>query len=369
MNRVWVDFEQKGPAGRQAPSGSGTTAVRSWEPLATGAPRARVDTGFSWQYLDLVDPAGDGLVLIWAHALPFVPGTVAAERDGRPLDPAASPSLCVAVYQGGRCTFYALQALDPRDVRGDTWAGSRFSGVPGAMHIELDLEVPGGERLTGCIHTEGSPVQLAGRGGSPHRWAPLAIGSGRAELRCGALRVDLDGRAYHDTNSSTAGLTSLGIRRWIWGRVPHPHGESVHYLLESNDPLEPTQHHLLDIDRSGRVEARRVPATWGPDRRGAWGLSAPRELRVDGRRVEHVRALEDGPFYQRWQLRAEDPSGVMRAGVGEVVDVTRMDRAPFGPLVGMAVHRPSGSSSPFVPLFCGPSRGRFVRLLRHWTGR
>jgi hypothetical protein len=369
MNRVWVGFEQNAPAGSAHGSRPATTATRSWDPLDTGTPVARADTGFSWQYLDLVDAAGDGLVLIWAHALPFVPGAVAAERSGCPLDPATSPSVCLAIYQGGRCTFYALQALESRDVSGERWAGSRITGVPGAMKIELDLEVPGGERLTGRIETAGAPIQLAGRGASPHRWAPLAIGSGHAELRCGAMRIHLIGRAYHDTNTSSAGLASLGIRRWIWGRVPHPEGESVHYLLESTDPLEPTQHHLLDIDRRGRVEARRVPAVWGPDRRGAWGLSAPRELQVDGRRIEHVRALEDGPFYQRWQIRAEDPSGVTRAGVGEVVDVTRMDRGPLRPLVGMAVHRPSGSSSPFVPLFCGPARGRFVRLLRHWAGR
>ena len=61
---------------------------------------------FSWWYVDLIDESGNGLVLIWGFALPFLaPGDDAIAMQ--------HPFLNVAVYEGGVTTCYHLEELAP----------------------------------------------------------------------------------------------------------------------------------------------------------------------------------------------------------------------------------------------------------------
>lgn len=338
-----------------------------WSPLGIGGSPPPSPSGFSWDYLDLLDGEGSGVVLIWAKGLPFVPGTVGAGRAGRPIAPDSEPSVSLSVYERGRCTAWSLHVLDPAEVHGARFGSTEFRGTPGAMDVRVDLPIPGGPRLVGRIVTEGRPVRLAPRGDAVHRWAPQALGHGRASLSCGPWSLDLEGRAYHDRNASAVGLEALGIARWFWGRIPHAGGDRIHYVLEPRIAEHGLQGFTVDVTLDGHAEVREVDVRTGPERRGRWGVRAPAWLELDGVRVEHVHALEDGPYYQRWAIRGAGPEGT-HAGVGEVVAVDRMDRGPTAPLTRMAVHRPRGAS-PFLPLFCGPTSGRLARLVRAWSGR
>ncbi len=352
----------------------------SWAPLALGGLPPASANGFAWGYVDLLDAGGSGVVVIWAHGMPFTPGILSRERAGRPVRAHDAPSLCIAAYENGNQVFYLL-----RDLSGELAAGTplpmaetrsaSFGGVvlerqPGSLTLTFDVPIPGTGPLQGTVHIDGCAIDLPAAGPAQHRWAPQMIGKGRADLACGDWRFTMTGRGYHDRNSSALGLSELGIRRWIWGRTPHADGETVHYLLEpvfseSSPPLE--QNHVLQIDWSGAVEHRFVAVEREPDTRGTWGLRAPRALRAGDLRIEHLHALEDGPYYQRWLTRVTGADGVARDGVGEVVDVDRIDRGPYMPLVRMALDGPSPSM--WVPLFAGPHADRFRRLVRYWLGR
>ena len=67
--------------------------------------------GFGWWYADIVDADGNGVVVIAAEGLPFLPGIASSARAGRPVLPTSRPSLLVAVYEQGICTFYGLREL------------------------------------------------------------------------------------------------------------------------------------------------------------------------------------------------------------------------------------------------------------------
>jgi len=129
--------------------------------------------GFSWRYLDLVDDQGDGLVLIWGWGLPFLCPPVTAP-------PADHPSINVAVYRGGRCIFYHLEALDPGRVSrcpggwcfGDNVLQSRRTADAWAVDAQLDLPVAGSTaRARGTIRLRGPPCTASTleRGPTPGR--------------------------------------------------------------------------------------------------------------------------------------------------------------------------------------------------------
>ena len=72
-----------------------------------------VPGGFLWWYVDLVDDHGDGLVLIASFGLPFLPGLLDAARRGAPLAPRERPALSLALYRGGKTSFYVLDVPAP----------------------------------------------------------------------------------------------------------------------------------------------------------------------------------------------------------------------------------------------------------------
>lgn len=345
----------------------------------------RAPGGFAWWYADLVDPRGDGLVLIWSWGLPFLPGYAGASRRGAPQLPAERPSVNLAAYSRGVPTVYLLQEYaageaswpDPRTQR---IGGCRFTRTGGGgrctLHAELDCPVPGSaERLTGSVRIEGvariSPAD-GSAGDAAHVWTPLTgPAEGTATLRVGGREVArVAGRAYHDRNGGSVPLHELGIERWMWGRFPLPDREVVYYLLWPRGGAAPECLGVV-VHADGRTEETAgLEVELGRERTSLAGLRWPERvgLRAGGAswlEVRH-RALADvGPFYLRLLSEGTAPGGASALGWGELCVPDRVDLPLHRPFVRMRVHRVGAGNSLWLPLFTGPRRGRVGRLLRH----
>jgi hypothetical protein len=336
---------------------------------------------FSWWYVDTVDASGNGLVCIWSWGLPFLPGYGAAAREGRAPTPRSRPSLNVATYERGRCTFYLLQELRPDEAAHQgagtpeqswTFGRSRFAstlhGGRRTVGIDLDVPVPGSHaRVRGEVHLEGVAPELPPCGEATHLWTPLCMPArAHASLAAddGSWRFTLQGRGYHDRNQSLVPLHALGIRAWTWGRVAQPDAELVHYLVQP-ESMGPSTTFVLRVGADGRVEATpgasvvehaRARHPYGPRwapavevRNGPHGTAA---LRADA-------PVDAGPFYLRVPLRDPATGGT---GWGEHVVPGAVDIGWQRPFVRMRVHGPDADSV-WLPLFSGPRNGRIARLL------
>ncbi|MCA9492057.1 MAG: hypothetical protein KC621_19125, partial [Myxococcales bacterium] len=113
----------------------------------TDPTRAEAKGGFTWWYADLVDARGDGLVVIVALGLPFLPGYASAAREGRAPAAVERPSVCVAHVQGGRLAFWALHETDPARV---VWEPTRALLGDNALRVGVD----GGASLRAALGGE-----------------------------------------------------------------------------------------------------------------------------------------------------------------------------------------------------------------------
>lgn len=362
--------------------------------------------GFAWWYADIIDPAGDGLVLIWAYGLPFLPGYAASARRGDAPQARSRPSINLVTYRRGKPDFYLLQeyaavaASAERRVRSaDPEAGSaggvvlrfgrsRFSSwaESGRRRVEaqLDCAVPGSKhRLSGTISLDG----VARAGGSAaadhedgemsrmHEWTPLTgPAAGRAALRHGSREINIAGRGYHDRNGGAAALHELGIGRWIWARFPLDGREAILYLLWPESGGDPACI-LTQISSDGRTNTdERITIALADERRGWIGPRLPHRITVrrSGQLWGELRVTsvaDRGPFYLRFQARIELPSGESALGWGELCEPHRVDLPLQRPLVRMRVHHDTGSNSVWLPLFSGPRQGRIRRLLGCFAAR
>jgi len=335
--------------------------------------------GFLWWYLDLTDERGDGLVLIWSYSLPFLPGIASEARAGRPPIPADNPSVNVVIYQDGRPDFYLLQTVDPATVRweGDRWEMGGLTAQVTTdeklnLSIALDCAVPGSNnRLTGTISLTGHARKGGGDGeeNPEHEWTPLAVvAQATASLSCGSQQWNIQGRAYFDRNLGQRPMHTLGIDRWWWFRLALPDRELIGYHLIPSDRSEETRSICLTIAADGTTtmveNARFVMANW---QRSLLGPAWPHTLTLtppgnDPVVIHFANLVDNGPFYQRFQIEAR-VDGVLVRGFAEHVLPDRIDRAWSRPLVKMAVHRHDGGNSMWLPLFTGPRAGRISRLL------
>lgn len=343
--------------------------------------------GFAWWYADMVDRDGNGLVLIWAFGLPFLPGYADAARRGQPQRPAQRPSLNLATYREGELDFYLLKEFAADEVTwsedGEAWTFgdnrlvSRIEGGRRLMRATLSTDVPGSaERLEGTITIEGTPRrsfdgETASEGLPEHDWSPLTVlAEGRADLRFpDGTSWRCRGRAYHDRNGGGVALHDVGIDHWIWGRAPLEDRELIYYLLWPSPDDEPVSLGL-EIDHDGHTVAHRdLGITRLDSSRNIGGLRWWRELElsVDEQawlNVSHEWTVDSGPFYMRYLTRAAAPDGETATGVGELCEPARIDLGRHRPLVKMRVHRSVGRNSMWLPLFSGPREGRVSRLLR-----
>lgn len=340
--------------------------------------RALLDAsgGFAWWYIDLLDPQLSGCVLIWSFGLPFLPGRETAARRGQGRTPRIDPSLNVAVYREGRTQVYLLQRYEEggadwehgsERVRiGRSVLESRLVGDRREASCELDVDLPGGRVLTGTVRIDGPVCRVPqGLPSDPrHQWTPLCTATeGSIDLHLdGAPMLQTRGRGYHDRNGSTDSLATLGIRDWLWGRSPCGDQERIWYLLWPEDGGEPVAWGL-EVDADGSVTVReRLGVGQAAPRAATFGMPWHRRLTLtlNGQpwlEVEHHTLVDDGFFYLRWLTRTRGPHGEEGHGVAEGIRPDRVDRGWNRWLVNMAVHKVTGTNSPFLPLFAGVRGG------------
>ena len=371
--------------------------------------------GFCWWYGDVVDGNGNGVVVIGAFALPFL------ERRNRPTEPERRPSLNVAVYEKGVCTFYGLLELDrphenqlandalqascawhhadPAAGRGERWSfGSNTLGFDvdkdgvGTFFADLDVALPVGTlrgrvEVSGPVrhedehkfHTLGTPPRIDG---VAHDWSPqLGPSRGQAHLAIDGRELVIDGSGYHDRNGALLPLWEQGIGWWLWGRADVDTGDGgresrIVYALwpRGDDPVAALG---VVVGADGASRTVDVDLDVWPLHRTWLGMGEVRRFTVRERSSgapflvgEVADRVDDGPFYLRHTLRA----GIAAASVDvrgflEVVDVDRIDRPWQRPFVRMRVTPAEAkASSLWHPLFAGPREGRVGRQLRWLVG-
>ena len=354
--------------------------------------------GFTWFYVDLVDEKGRAATLIWSWGLPFLPGYAKAARIGGPQLPIERPSVNLVVYEGGRESFYLLSEFPPEQCSwgedGRSWSlgDCSFSWIdtPGAagaapvrtLTANLDLALPTGGRATGKFwlsgalrrdspHVEDARVGCDGSEdpARTHLWSPMvAAGYGGLELNTPTGTRRIEGRGYHDRNSSALPLQSLGIQSWWWGRVALPGRDLIFYRLTPSASGTAPRDLVVEIAEDGTCRVQEgAGLQMGRERRNIWGLRWPSSATFsdpDGRpvRVEVGAVLDNGPFYQRYLLhgRCGADEGY---GIGENLVPGRVDTDLLRPLVRMRVHRTAGPNSMWLPLFSGDTKGRLRNLI------
>jgi len=349
-------------------------------------PAALLDAqgGFAWWYVDIVDPDGNGAVVIWSFGLPFLPGYTSAARRGQAPPARALPSLNVVLYRAGKPWFYLLQTYDPRLCEagpGDThwrFADTRIThqrdGNASALLIELDCPIPrSNDRLVGTVALRAArrvpSASEVTASADLHHWSPqLAGGIGEADVRAGTEHFSCRGSAYHDRNGSPHHIDGLGIRDWFWGRVRTHDRTHILYWLRANDPATSDRVIGVEIDDDGatRTFAPRVVATSrGRDRYGV-GYPCTLVATRDGApwmEIARERTVDRGPFYLRQLATFTLIGGASHRGWTEVVVPGRVDLARHRALVRMRVHSLTARNSWWLPLFSGPQRGRWSRLV------
>lgn len=339
------------------------------DPVLAGAVES--GGGFAWWYADLLDHQGNGLVLIPAWGLPFLPGYASSARDGTPQVAESRPSVALSVYEAGRCAYYVLQELEADEATRDghvlSFGDSTFHFANGSLDASIDIEAPGG-RLTGEIAVRGVPRKAVV--GSPmhhdtHEWCPMSgPARGTWELAAGSRAFRGEGSGYLDRNAGLADLESLGVARWHWARVVLQDRLRIAYVLF--DAQGESNAAIVDVYNDGTTEAHAATLRGTPRRRNVWGLSWWPELHLDsGRRTMTIRVdhrPDDGPFYQRTLCSVDTEVGSGR-GVGETCESARIDVGWQRPLVSMCVQHTNGANSMWLPLFAGPRDGRIARLL------
>ena len=370
--------------------------------------------GFCWWYGDVVDGDGNGVVVIGAFALPFL------EHRERKTVPQTRPTVNVAVYERGVCTFYGLLDLarphettlangalqeacawlpaDPARGQGERWIfGESTLGFDvddagrGTFFADLDVTLPVGA-LRGRLTVEGPARRDDGHGlhtlGTPaladgiaHDWSPqLGPSRGEARLVLDGRELVLQGTGYHDRNGALLPIWEQGIGWWLWGRaeVDTDVGRELR-IVYAIWPRDDGPMAALGMVVSATGESRTVEldvdvgalhATWlgmGEVRRFVATETVSKAPFLVG---EIDRRVDDGPFYLRHTLRAgvTTASATVR-GFLEVVDVDRVDRRWQRPFVRMRVSTTAASSSSlWHPLFAGSRAGRVGRQLRWLLG-
>ncbi|MBL9027278.1 MAG: hypothetical protein JNL21_34105 [Myxococcales bacterium] len=324
-------------------------------------------SGFSWWYADICGEAGEGLVLIWARNLPFVPSAAPGEL-----------SVALAVYKDGRERFYALQTAPgdaARAAPGSLEIGrSAFEVRQGprgvSLRADLDIDVAGVGRVRGAVEVAGASARLPdGQHGSLD-WAPITLAArGRAELTWSDGALAISGRAYFDGNASETPLDELGIRDWRWGRIALPRRDLVYFVLSPEEGVE-DRTTVLEVDETGAGVPLAMTHAFDDGMPGWFGLRRASSLVLRGDAgeltVDFTHQVEDGPFYQRYVVEAVTSDGERGRGVAERVVPGRLRQSWHRPLVNMRVDRLGRKASMWLPLFAGASSGRVRRLVTSW---
>lgn len=328
--------------------------------------RLSVPGAFDWWYLDLLDGAGNGAVVIGSFGLPMIPLSL---PDRRATPPHALPALALSVYEAGRPAHWVFRTFRPDEA---SWDGERrrfgdheltLSLADGRARFEATLRGRSARAaFEGTIAAEG-PLRRAAPGeptAADHEWCLLSAGAaGSVDLRVEGRPLRFEGTAYLDRNAGVAPLSDLGVTRWSWARLSFRAGTLVWYETpeESRVWWSAADGEVSAVPGAPRAVGRRL---------GRYLLRHPAAMSVPtpGRALEvaldHV--VEDGPFYRRFAVRAADPDLGEGVGYAEWAAQGAMDRSPLLPLVRMAVDAGEGSSM-WLPLLSGPPASRWRRFL------
>ncbi len=337
------------------------------------APKALITPGgFLWWYLDIIDQEGNGLVLIWSFGLPFLPNYANSARKGIAPAPKSRPSLVLSIYQNFQQECYLFQEYEEADAswESNSWTFDRtsISSTSKTLNISLHMSIPNTDLvITGDIAVEGTSRSNGSRlHDTPHEWVPLLMpAKGQFHLQAGALKYTGTGRAYHDHNSSLVPLHDLNIERWWWGRIALPDREWIWYSLLPKDH-SPRIDISISVTDAGETEIHDVAATdLQKLSKSIFGLSAPKSFHIETPWKERVlvnvcSTIDDGPFYQRYMITTNTTIG-SGFGYAEQVVPDCVDNNWIRPLVQMRVANPQRNSF-WLPLFCGPQKGRWGRL-------
>ena len=336
--------------------------------------------GFVWWYLDLRDKAGNGLVLIWAFGLPFLPHYASQARKGNGRKPIDRPSLNISIYTEGSLDFYLLQEYAPEDCDSTVhqWrfgrSHIRFEQVfqKGILSVELNCPIPNTrDCLTGTIHFEG-PLRhgTIGQSDPTHQWTPIIVAAeGEAHLSCGHSQYHIQGRGYHDRNAGTQPLHALDIDTWWWGRLAFPRHELIFYALFPKSTAPPL-YLAIQVDSQGQTSRLTNPqVTFSAYRRSLYGMRWAQNISIEADQTSTIEIqlkhkIEDGPFYQRFMCDAHDADGDSFGFVEQIIP-DKVDLDWMRPFVKMRVHHLEHPNSIWLPLFTGPRQDR-IRRLFHW---
>lgn len=332
--------------------------------------------GFLWWYVDIIDEYGNGLVLIWSFGLPFLPNYAKKSRNNNPQSPQERPSLVISIYKNFKLDCYLFQEYQPKEVfwNETEWrfGASHFQQNDDRLSISLALPIPkttltlkGNISIIGTRRTSGNlPSE------TNHEWVPILMpATADVQLHCGEESYNFSGRAYHDHNSSLEPLHDLNIQSWWWGRIALPQKEFIWYSLQPNDQRPPINI-SISISDQGDVEIYdKGDCICQQYKKSIFGLSSPSSFVLDTPWKEkitvHTKSLvDDGPFYQRYIIHSQTQEG-SGFGIAEQVVPDLVDGDWMRPLVQMRVAQADKTNNSFwLPLFTGPQKGRWTRLMQ-----
>jgi carotenoid 1,2-hydratase len=345
----------------------------------------QVPGGFAWWYLDLLNDQGDGLVLIWFFALPFLPNT---SKNVAPSIALSRPGVCVAVYRRYQQSFYLLQedvtsSIQIEDTSSEITIGaSRFSIQSKSgralftAHIETELA---GSRqpLVGMVRAQGPHLNGLGDRlpSHVHTWSPLLTSTeGHARLTLGEREIiDMRGPVYLDRNASSEPLGKLGIDQWRWGHLAFADRELIFYQLL---PAQggPPQSFAVSVAKNGEALVTGADLRWSGPKQDLYGLKWHRCAELSDPQIGQVQVrfrslVDNGPFYLRFFIEAtETASGKSGIGFAELVRPERIDLPAMRHFIQMRIHRKNGPNSLMLPFFSGENRGRLGRYFSHLIG-
>lgn len=337
--------------------------------------------GFVWWYIDIIDEQGNGLVLIWSFGLPFLPDYASRARKSKPQNPHERPSLVISIYKNFRLDCYLFQEYQPDEA---VWGESQWrfgtnemKTTQDGVSISLSMPVPKTKlTLSGTIELKGVKRNDGNRASqTAHEWVPILMPATAAvDLVCGEEKYHFTGRAYHDHNSALHPLHKLNIQYWWWGRIALPDQELIWYSLISNDQSPPI-HLSISVFHDGSIKIYDEGiCTCTNLKKSIFGLSSPASFTLDTPWKEQISIqtksiVDDGPFYQRYIVHTQTQKGE-GYGIAEQVVPDRVDEDWMRPLVKMRVAQSQNSNnSIWLPLFTGPKRGRWTRLVQQFYTR
>jgi hypothetical protein len=350
--------------------------------------------GYAWWYADLIDDEGRVAVMILSFGLPFLPGyRKTSEQEPEMARPRDWPSVNLAIYENGRPSFYALSQVSAAesdwDLSADTWRFGKTSmrrekvGRGFSLKAELALPEPGAGSVKGTLEINGIARAPEGAGGTghglhPHVWAPqTGPAQGTLVLKRGDKTIfSMKGRAYQDQNAGSSPLWRLGMDSWIWARFPHPDHEEIFYLVWGEGEDEPgmvwvkiDENGKTHLVEGGKIKLGPMKSTYAGMRHPQWIHIEPKAAGASAVKLDIEDPIDVGPFYLRFQTTRHLANGQKIPGVGETCVPENIDRDWQRFFVNMRVHQQEEPNSMWLPLFSGPRKNRFRRLLKSWVSR